>query len=87
MVHRHVSCNRSRNGGLENHWFAEILAYLGRYLSKDTVLRQKARDTFPRLISDPKDEARRKLRGKTRFVSECHKSLRNLPGSRDIPLP
>ena len=43
MVRRQVCCQHPRNGGLgmpdlENHWFAERLAFLGWSLSNDTVL-------------------------------------------------
>ena len=53
MVRRQVCCHRLSNGGLgmpdlKNHWFAERLAYLGRSLSKDTLLRRKASETFLR---------------------------------------
>ena len=63
---------------LENHWFTERLAYLGRSLSRDTVLGQKVSDVFPRFKSNPKAEGRCKL------ARECRKDLRNLPGSSDI---
>ena len=72
---------------LKNHWFAEKLAYLGRSLSKDTVWRRKASDTFPSLRSDPKAEGQRKLWGEAPFVRECHKALRNRPGSSDLFQP
>ena len=55
------------------------MAYLGRSLSKDTMWRRKASDTFPRLKSD--------LSGDVPFVRECHKALRNLPGSSDLSRP
>ena len=72
---------------LKNHWFIERLAYLGWSLLKDTGWRRKASDTFPRLQSDPKAEGQCKLRGEAPFVSECHKALRNLPGSSDLSRP
>ena len=89
MVRRQVCCQRLRNVGLdipdlENHWFAEKLAYLGRSLSKDAVWRWKASDTFPLLKSDPKVEGQRKLMGEPLFVRECRKAHRNLPGPSDI---
>ena len=73
MVRRQGCYQRPRNGGLgisdlENHWFAERLAYLGWSLPNGTVWRRKASDTFPRLKSDPKAEGRRKLRGEGPFV-------------------
>ena len=72
---------------LENHWFAERLAYLGRFLLTDAVWRRKARDSFPRLKSDPKAEVRRKLRSEGLFVRECRKALRNLPWFSDLSQP
>ena len=50
MVSKQVCCQRLCNGGvdmpdLENHWFAEIIAYLGQSLSKDSVWRRKACET------------------------------------------
>ena len=68
MVRRQVCCQRLSNGGLgmpelENHWFTERLAYLGRSLSKDTVWRRKESDPFPRLKSNPKAEGQRMLSG------------------------
>ena len=88
MVRRQVCCQRPRNGGvgmpdLENHWFAERLAYLSRSLSTDAVWRLKASVSFPHLNSDPKAEGHRKLRGEAPFVREFRKALRNLPGSSD----
>ena len=61
MVRRQVCIQRTRNGGLgmpdlESHWLAESLAYLGRVLTGESVLRRKANRTFPRLNSDPKAE-------------------------------
>ena len=89
MVYRQVCCQRPRNGGLgmpdlENHWFAERLAYLGRSLSKNIAWRRKASDTFPRLKSDPKAEGQRELRDKAPFDRECRKALRSFPGSSDL---
>ena len=52
-------------------WFAERLAYLGRFLTRDAVWRRKVNRTFPRLQSDSKAEGRRKPMGKTPFVCEC----------------
>ena len=72
--------------GLENHWFAERVTYLGRSLSKDTVRWRKASDTFPRVKSDPKAEGQHKLTGKAPFVRECRKALRNLVGSSDFSM-
>ena len=68
MVRRQVCCQRPSNEfldmpDLKDHWFAERLAYLGRSLSKDTVWKRKASDTFPRLMSDSEAEGRRKLVG------------------------
>ena len=89
MVRRQVCCQRLRNGGLgmldlETHWFAERLAYLGRFLS---VWRLKASDTFPRLKSNSKAEGQRKLRGEPAVVCECRKAFCNLPGSSDLSRP
>ena len=89
MVHRQVCCQRPRNWGLgmadlENHWFAERLAYLGWSLLRYMVWRWKTNDTFPHLKSDPKAEGQRRLRGKALFVFKCHKALCNLPGSSDL---
>ena len=63
MVRRQVCIQSTRNGGLgmpdlESHWLAEILAYLGRSLTGDTMWRRKASWTFPRLKLDPKAEGR-----------------------------
>ena len=89
MLSRLVCCQRPRNESLgmldiENHWFAERLAYLGRSLSKDAVWRRKASNTFPCLKSDLKAECQRKLRGEAPIVRECCKALRTLPGSSDL---
>ena len=89
MVCRQVCCQHPRNGSqgmpdLENHWFTERLAYLGRSLLTGAVWRRKARDTFPRLKSGPKAEGQRKPRGKAPFARECHKALCNFPGSSEI---
>ena len=46
--------------------------------------RRKLIDTFLRLKLDAKAEGRRKVRGETPFVRECHKALRNLPWSSDL---
>ena len=73
--------------GLESHWLAESLAYLGRSLTGDAVWRRKASRTFPRLKSDPKAEGRCKPLGKALFVRECRTALRNLLGSRDLSRP
>ena len=69
---------------LENHWFAERLAYLGRTLSKDTVWEQMASDPFPRLKSDPKAESQCRPRGEALFVRERCEAFRNLPWSSDL---
>ena len=89
MVRRQVCCQRPSNGGLsmpdlENHWFVERLAYLGRSLPMDLVWRRKASDSFPCLKADPKADGRRKLRGETPFVQECRPALRNLPWSSNL---
>ena len=47
------------------------------------VVGHGVRNVFSRLKSDPKAESRRKLKGKATFVCECHKALRDLPGSHD----
>ena len=83
MIRRQDCWQRPRNGclsmpDLENHWFAERLAYLGRSLSKDTVWKRKVNNTFPPLKSDPK------LRSEAPFVRECRKALRNLPGLSEL---
>ena len=70
--------------GLENHWFAERLAYLAYYFSTEAVWRRKVSDPFPRLKSVPDAEGRRKLRSEAPFVRECRKALRNLPVSSDL---
>ena len=92
MVRRQVCCQCPCNRDLgmpdlENHWFAERLAYLGRSLSKDAVWRKKASDTFLHLKSDPKAEGQRKSKGEALFVRECRKALHNLPWSRDLSQP
>ena len=92
MVHRQVCIQRTRNGGLgipglESHWLAERLAYLGQSLTGDAVWRRKAGRTFPRLKSDQKAEGRRKPMGEALFVRECRKALRNLLGSCDFSRP
>ena len=92
MVRRQVCIQRTRNGGLgvpdlESHWLAERLAYLGRSLTGHSVWRRKASRTFPRLMSDPKTEGRRKSLGETLFVRDCRKALRNLLGSSDLSRP
>ena len=69
---------------LESHWFAERLAYLGRFLSRDTVWGRKVRDAFPRLKSIPKAEGRHQPSDEAPFACECHKALRNLPVSSDL---
>ena len=86
---RQVYGQHQRNGGLgmrdlENHWFAERLAYLGLSWSTDAVWRRKARDTFLRLKSDPKAEGRRKPRGEELFAWECRKALCNFSGFSDL---
>ena len=70
MVHRQVCIEHTRNEGLgmpdlESNWLAERLAYLGRSLSGDVVLRRKASRTFLRLKSDLKAEGQRKPMGET----------------------
>ena len=75
MVRRHVCSQHPRNGGLgmpdlENNWFAERLAYLGRPSSKNMVWRLKASDTFPHHKSDPIAEGQRKMRGVKHRLSE-----------------
>ena len=92
MVRRHVCCQRPRNGGLsmsdlENHWFVERLAHSVRSLSKDTVWRRKASNTFPHLKPDPKVEGQRRWKSEAPFALECHKAFRNLPGSSDFSRP
>ena len=92
MVRRQVCIQRTRNGGLgmpdlESHWLAERLAYLGRSLTGDAVLRLKTSWTFPRLKSDPKAEGRRRPLGEALFIRECRKALRNLLGSSDLSWP
>ena len=92
MVRRQVCIQCTRNGGLgmtdlESHWLAERLAYLGRSLTGDSVWRQKASRTFPRLQSDPKAEGRRRSLGEALFVRECRKALHNLLGSSDLSRP
>ena len=73
MVRRQVCIQRTRNGGqgmpdLESHWLAERLAYLGRYLTGDSVWRRKASRAFPHLKSHPKAEGRRRPLGETLFL-------------------
>ena len=73
MIRRQVCCQRPPNGvlgmlDLENHWFAGRLAYFDRSLSTDVVWRRKARNTFPRLKSDPKAEGQRKSKGEELFA-------------------
>ena len=92
MVRRQACIQHTRNRGLgmpdlESHWLAERLAYSGRSLTGDGVLRRKASRTFPRLQSNPKAEGRRKLMGKTPFICECQAALCNLPGSSDLSRP
>ena len=87
MVHRQVCCQRPCNKGLvipelEKHCFPKRMVYFGRSLSKDSVRRQKAKDTFPRLKTDPKAEGRRKLESEAPFVCECRTALRDLPRPR-----
>ena len=89
IIRRQVCCQHLRNRvlgipDLENHWFAERLAYLGQSFSMDLVWKPKASNTFPRLMSDPKAEGWHKLRGKTLFVQECCKAFHNLPGSNEL---
>ena len=89
-VHRsvfnvHTMCQGTLD--LESHWLAEKLAYLGRSLSGYAVWRLKACRNFPRLKSDPKAEGRRKPMGKTPFIRECSKALRNLSGSNGLSRP
>ena len=89
MVCRQVCCQHLSNGGLgmpdlENHWFAERLAYLGWSLSTDMMWRWNARNTFLCLKSDSKAESRRKPKGEALFTREYCKALRNLPGSSDF---
>ena len=72
---------------LENYWSAERLSNLGRSLPKDTLWRQKASDTFPRLKSGPKADRLLKLRGEVPFVRECRKALRNFSRSSDLCRP
>ena len=87
IVCRQVCIQRTHDGGLESHWLAERLAYLGRSLTADAVWRRKTSRTFPRLNSDPKAEGLRKPMGKTAFVRECRAAFRNLPGSSDLSRP
>ena len=92
MVHRQACIQRTRNEGqgmpdLESHWLAERLAYLGRSLTGDAVLRRKASRTFPRLKSDPKAKRRRKPLGEALFVHECRTAFRNLLVSSDLSRP
>ena len=89
MVRRQVCCQRLRNGGLgmldlESLWFAERLAYLGRWLSTGAVWIWKARKTFSHLMSNPKAESRRRPRGEAPFARECYQAFCNLPGSSDL---
>ena len=70
MVRRQVFCQHPRNGGLESHLIAEKLAYLGCYMSKDTVWGQKMIDVFPRIESNSKAEGRRKSRNEAPFARE-----------------
>ena len=81
---------RSRGLGvpdLESHWFAERLACLGRYLSRDMVWGQKVRVVFPRPKSNPEIEGRRRLRDEALFVCDCCMALRIFPGSSDLSRP
>ena len=92
MVRRQICIQRTHNGGLgmpdqESYRLAERLAYLGRSLMVDAVLRRKASRTFPRLKSDPKVEGLRKPIGETAFVRECRVVLRNFPASSDLSRP
>ena len=87
MVRRQVCIQRTRNGGLESHWLAERLAYLGRSWTGGAVWRRKASRSFPPLKSDPKAEGRRKPMGETPFVRECRAALRNLPRFSDLSRP
>ena len=92
IVCKQVCIQHTRNRGpgtlnLENHWLAERLAYLGRFLTGDAVWRQKASWTFPRLKSDPKAKGQCKLMGETPFVRKCRVAIRNLPGSSDLSQP
>ena len=89
MVRRQVCIQRTRNRSLgmldlESQWLAERLAYLGRSLKGDSVWRQKASRTFPRLQSDPKPEGRRRPMGEALIVRECRTALRNLFESSDL---
>ena len=92
MVCRQFCIQRTCNGGLgmpglEGHWLAERLAYLGRSLRGDAVWRLKASWTFPRLKSDPKAEGRRRSLSEALFVHECRTALHNLLGSSDLSRP
>ena len=92
LVSRKVCCQRPREGGLgmpdlESHWLAERLAYLGRSLTKETVLGHKVRVVFPRRRFNPKAESRRRPKDETRFSIECRRALRNLPRSSDLSWP
>ena len=89
MVRKQICRQRPSNGSLdmpdlENHWFAERLAYLGRSWSRVTVWRRKVGDAFPRLNSNPKAEGRRMIKGEVPFVLEWRKDLRNLLGFSDL---
>ena len=89
IVCRQICYQRPRNGSLgmpymESYWLAERLAYLGQFLSRDTVRCQKGRDAFPCLESSLKTECHRKHRGEVPFEGEWRKALRKLPGSSDL---
>ena len=88
MVCRQVCCLCPCNGEpQENLWFAERLAYMGCSLSKDTVWRWKASNSFLGLKSDPKAEGQCRWKGKALFVREHCKGLCNFPGSSNLSWP
>ena len=82
MVRGQVYIQHPRNGGLgmpdlESHWLAERLAYMGRSLTGDSVWRQKASRTFPRL-----EQLRvlAHLATCTECVTPCRLELQSGPG-------
>ena len=92
MAHRLVCYQCPRNGGigmpdLGSHWLTERLAYLGRSLSRDMVWRQKVRDVFPCLKSNPKAKGHHRARDEALFICECCMAVRNLSGSSDLSRP
>ena len=89
MVRRQVCYQGTRNGDLEmpdmeSYGLAERLAYLGRYLSRNTEWGQKVRDIFPRLESDREAEGHSKPKSSAPFTCECRKALHKIPRSSDL---